>query len=487
MSKIKIDTDRTLGQIDENIFGGFAEHLGKCVYKGIYDENNPLSDKNGFRTDVMEALQRLGMPNLRWPGGNFVSGYHWMDGIGPMEKRRPMMELAWHTVEPNTFGTDEFLKYCKVFGTQPYIAVNMGTGTIDEARAWLEYVNVDKATYYADLRRKNGHEEPYHVKYWGLGNEVNGDWQIGHKDAGDYAKEALELAKLMKWTDPSIKLIASGFCYHSSDAVDWDKTVLEKMGSMADYIALHMYIGDHDGDYYKYMANGNIIEKRIRAAENVIDMTSYKQNRKDKVKICFDEWNASYTDVKCGVKERFKWEDALIDAMYINSFIRHADSVKMADIAQVVNLLGPVMSNENGIFLQTIFYPIEKFYMLNSGKSLDLHVETNGYEDKDFGYTEYLDSSASYDESKKRITLNLVNKRLDLNDTVTVNLQNKDIESITGYTLNANSVYDFNSFDKEECVAQNTFGVYARNAEYGKVFDLSLPPHSVCFAEIKLK
>ena len=192
--------------IDPNIYGNFIEHLGRCIYGGIYEENSPLSDERGFRLDVLEAIKGLNVPVLRWPGGNFVSGYHWMDGIGPKEKRPRKVDWAWHAEESNRFGTDEFIEYCREVGTEPYICVNLGTGTIDEAAAWVEYCNGTGDTYYANLRRQNGHPEPYNVKYWGLGNEMYGFWQIGAKTADDYAKLAMEAAKLMKWTDPSIKL-----------------------------------------------------------------------------------------------------------------------------------------------------------------------------------------------------------------------------------------------------------------------------------------
>ena len=191
-ARIKIDKDRVIGDIDKNIYGNFSEHLGRCIYGGIYDPGSKLSDKQGFRKDVLEAAKGLNVPILRWPGGNFVSGYHWEDGIGPKKDRPERTDLAWHTPEPNTFGTDEFIDYCRKMGTEPYFAVNLGTGTFDEARNWVEYCNVKEGPYYAELRKKNGHPEPHNVKYWSLGNEVDGWWQMGHKNAEDYGKFALE-------------------------------------------------------------------------------------------------------------------------------------------------------------------------------------------------------------------------------------------------------------------------------------------------------
>ncbi|MGI8914900.1 MAG: hypothetical protein ACR2JY_14145 [Chloroflexota bacterium] len=204
MAMIKIDLSRRLGTIDHRIFGGFIEHLGRCIYGGIFEEGSPLSDAAGFRSDVLTAAQALRIPVLRWPGGNFVSGYHWQDGIDPVGQRPRRLDLAWHVEESNRFGTDEFMQYCQALGTEPYLCVNMGTGTQDEAQGWAEYCNGVGNTHYANLRRENGHPEPYGVKYWGLGNEMYGPWQIGRLSAEDYVKKAIEFAKVRHWTDPSI-------------------------------------------------------------------------------------------------------------------------------------------------------------------------------------------------------------------------------------------------------------------------------------------
>ncbi|MDR0995505.1 MAG: alpha-N-arabinofuranosidase, partial [Tannerella sp.] len=202
-ARIKLDTDRSIGQIDTLIYSNFTEHLSSCIYGGLYDPGSRFSDKDGMRKDVIAAVKQLQVPLVRWPGGNFASGYHWQDGIGPKDKRPVRMDLAWHKRESNAFGTDEFMEWCRKVGTQPYLCVNLATGSLDEAHDWVEYCNIDKGTYFSDLRRSYGHEQPYHVKYWGLGNEVDGPWQIGHMSAVDYAKKALEAAKLMKWTDKS--------------------------------------------------------------------------------------------------------------------------------------------------------------------------------------------------------------------------------------------------------------------------------------------
>lgn len=186
-AKIKIDIDRTIADVDPLIYGNFVEHLGRCVYGGIFDPGSPLADEDGFRKDVLEAVKDLNIPIIRYPGGNFVSNYHWLDGVGP--DRVPRMELAWHRLETNKFGTNEFIKFCEKIGAEPYFAVNMGTGTIEEAQRWLEYTNVKEGPYYAELRKKHGFPEPYNIKYWSLGNEMDGFWQMGHLNAEDYSKK----------------------------------------------------------------------------------------------------------------------------------------------------------------------------------------------------------------------------------------------------------------------------------------------------------
>ena len=225
---ILIDTRRHRGAIDKNIFGNFIEHLGRCITGGILDEGNPLSDAKGYRRDVMQAVKDLEVPLLRWPGGNFVSNYNWRDGIGPVKQRPPRLEMAWGTIEDNHFGTHEFLDYCEQINTDPYICFNLGTGTWGEAQQWLEYVNGTQDTEITRLRKKNGREKPWNVTYWGLGNEMDGYWQMGHRSAEDYSAYALECAKLAKLTDPRVKLIAAGASNFrpGSDWIAWNRTVL---------------------------------------------------------------------------------------------------------------------------------------------------------------------------------------------------------------------------------------------------------------------
>ena len=370
-TRIKIDIDRTAGEVDPRLFGNFAEHLGRCIYGGIYEEGGPLSDADGYRKDVMEATRNLGVTLLRWPGGNFVSGYNWKDGIGPRDQRPVRPEGAWGSTESNRFGTDEFLKYCERIQVEPYICINAGLGTIDDARHWIEYTNESRDTYWAQQRRKNGRDKPYNVKIWGLGNELDGPWQLGHKNAADYTKFALEAAKAMRRVDDSIKLIASGSSNFrtGSDWIGWNRTVLEELRGEIDYISLHTYIGNQANDVERFLANGEDVDHRIEVVEGLIRAAQSGLPNQRPIKIAYDEWNVWYrargngefATGKTKLEEIYNFEDALAMGMFFNSFFRHADSVKIANLAQLVNVIAPIFTNEKGLFLQPIFFPIAEY------------------------------------------------------------------------------------------------------------------------------
>ncbi|RME57948.1 MAG: alpha-N-arabinofuranosidase, partial [Caldilineae bacterium] len=345
---VHVDLARIIAPVDRNIFGGFAEHLGRCIYGGIYEPGSPLAGPDGLRTDVLDALRRLHMPVIRYPGGNFVSGYRWRDGVGPKEERVPRQELAWKTVEPNTFGTDEFVHFCRRLGTEPYIAVNCGDGDMREARDWVEYCNGVNDTEPVRLRRRNGHEAPHNVKYWGIGNEVDGPWQIGHKTPEECARTYTEFAKVMKWTDPSIKLLASATSSWRPDWVERAQLLIEQAGDKIDYMAIHWYVGNRADDFPSYMALSELFEERLSAYAGIIRAVCLAQ-RRPFIPIAVDEWNVWYrTHQPEMLEEVYNLEDALVVAMHFNAFLRHADTVKMANIAQIVNVIAPIMTKPDG-------------------------------------------------------------------------------------------------------------------------------------------
>ncbi len=431
-ARIKIDLDRTIGTVHPHIFGNFAEHLGRCIYGGLYEPGSPLSDAKGYRKDVMEAIKGLGVSILRWPGGNFVSGYNWKDGIGPLNLRPVRPEGAWGAVEPNTFGTDEFLDYSEKLGVEPYICINAGLGTVEDARQWVEYTNETRKTYWADQRRKNGREKPYNVKYWGLGNEIDGPWQLGYKNADDYVKFALEAAKAMRRVDPSIKLIASGSSNFggNSDWISWNRRVLEGLRNEIDYISLHTYIGNRNNNLEQFLGQSANIDHRIEVVEGQIRAVQSGQARPRPIAIAYDEWNVWYRARGDGehatgatrLEEIYNFEDALAMGMFFNSFIRHAHVVKMANLAQIVNVIAPIFTNEKGLFLQPIYFPIAEYAKQGNRQALAVWSSGPTYEAFQTKLP-YLDTSATYDPGSGMVSLNVLNRSASQDLTARLEVQ----------------------------------------------------------------
>src|SRR5258707_6942232 len=426
LATISIDLARKMGIIDRKIYGGFVEHLGRCIYGGIYEEGSPLSDEHGFRKDVLAAVHDLQLPILRWPGGNFVSAYHWTDGIGPVEKRPKHMELAWHSAESNRFGTDEFMAYCWVAGIEPYLCVNMGTGTMDEARAWVEYCNGAGDTYWANLRRQNGHEEPYNVKYWGLGNEMWGEWQVGALSPADYVKKAREFAKVMQRTDPSIKLVGCG----SSGYSDWDRYVIDGLARHIDYYSLHIYTGSDD--YYNNVLSPVLADFAVRTSQALIERVRYQQDIEHPISIAYDEWNVwnRQRSAESMLEEHYTLSDALAVSAYLNIFIRRSDAVKMANLAQLVNVIAPIVTSKEGLFLQTIYHPLRLYAEQMQEVVLGVHVEspevilTRANDLSDWGQKiarlgpfQQLDVAATTNAGRNVLTLAVINRDLEQDHT----------------------------------------------------------------------
>ena len=494
-ARIKIDLDRTIGEVDKNIYGNFVEHLGRCVYGGIYDSLSKLSDADGLRKDVMTAVKDLHPSLVRYPGGNFVSNYNWLDGVGPKSQRVPRLELAWATLETNQFGTDEFIQFARKVGTEPYITVNMGTGTIEEARRWVEYCNVKEGPYFAELRKKNGYPEPYHVKYWSLGNEMDGPWQMGHLNAEDYSKKAREAAKLMQRTSPEIKLIAAGSSNYraGADPDHWNQTVLTELKDVIDYISLHMYVGNPDNNYYHFMASPLVLEQRTRLVKGMINQAMQTANRgnRDPIYIAWDEYNVWYrarngeaSRGKRALEEKYNLEDALVVAEFLNAFVRNADVVKMANMAQLVNVIAPIFTNETGLFRQTIYFPLQLFASHVYGTSLDVFVDCKTYDTEKFtlglGETStqqhkvpYLDVSATYKNGE--LILNVVNRSKDEAIIADIQSQNGDFTGACKiFEVNGPDVKAENDFSKETITTVEKPSVKAS----GHSISYSFPPHS---------
>jgi alpha-N-arabinofuranosidase len=483
-ARIKIDIDRKIGEVDSLLFGNFTEHLGRCIYGGIYDPASAQANADGFRKDVIEATRNLGVRVIRWPGGNFSSGYHWMDGIGPKASRPRRMDLAWGDAEPNTVGTDEFLKFSAQVQVEPYICVNLGTGSWDEARNWVEYCNGKTGFYYSDLRAKNGHPDPYGVKYWGLGNEMDGEWQMGHRNAEDYSKFALEAAKLMKWSDPSIHLIASGSSNYGPGWMDWNRTVLTHLRDQIDYISLHHYAGNYEKDHYRFMASTSRVEDIIRITESTIREVRTRYHIEKPIYIAFDEYNVWYrafNDKK--LEEHYNLQDALVVAMYLNTFLRHANIVKMANMAQLVNVIAPMMVTGDRIWLQTIYYPLQLISTECRGWSLDSWVDCGHYDAGDYKNIPYLDVSTIYDPVRKTIILNVVNRNREKAIETSVLSQ-------SGIFAGNATLQEINSGDLNDENSVNEQKVKTRTGEVrtnGNSLVYTFPAHSFTMIQVKIK
>ncbi len=493
-TRIKIDLERTLGNLDRNIFGGFAEHLGRCIYGGIYEPGSPHADAEGIRTDVLEALKRLDMPNMRYPGGNFVSGYRWRDGVGPKEARPARMELAWHDVEPNTFGTNEFVDFCRKLGTEPYMAVNCGDGDMRDARDWLEYCNGTKDTALVKLRKEHGYDAPHNIKYWGIGNEVDGPWQIGFKSPEEYARAYTEYAKVMKWTDPSIQLFASAVSVWQRDLVERAQLLFEEVasaargsganvGNLIDYMALHWYVGNdelrgyRDDDFASYMAVSELLEDRLSGYEGLVRGLMLDNRLTKPIYLAVDEWNVWYrTGNVEKLEEVYNLEDALMTGIQLNAFIRHAKSVKFANIAQIVNVIAPIMTHPDGMFLQTIFYPFEVYSQTAGDTALDVHWTGDTFSTPEHEAVRFLDVTATLDTQGKKLAVYVVNRSPDAEIETQIDvLEGQFSGQGKAFVINGADIKTTNSFDATDGVTTREDALSAS----GTSTTYSFEPHSV--------
>jgi alpha-N-arabinofuranosidase len=458
-AQIKIDPEKRLGVIDRRIYGSFIEHLGRCVYGGVYDPGSPLSDELGLRRDVLEAAARLRIPLLRWPGGNFVSGYHWMDGIGPLADRPRRMNLAWACEDSNAFGTHEFMALCRRLGTQPYVCINLGTGTLDEAQSWVEYCNGAGNTFYTQLRRKNGQNAPFGVKLWGLGNEQYGRWQMGAKTADEYTRVAVEAAKLMKRTDPTIELVSCG----KNGLDDWDMEVVEALAPYVRYHSIHLYT--YSPDYYPNVFAPHLAERALRIMSGALEKVKHAQPDRERIRIAFDEWNVWNGVLDDRLEQVYDLSDALAVSAYLDIWQRNCSLVAIANYAQLVNVIAPIFTSSTGLFLQTVYYPLMLYAQHSGAVSLDALVDCDGYnlgaeEEKrspwphrvwDLGPFPWLDVSATCDVSGREISLFVVNRSQD-GDIETIIRTTEGVwkSSVTVYEVNGRHVHARNSFESSE-------------------------------------
>ena len=462
-ANVYCDTHHHVGQIDRRIFSGFLEHMGRAVYEGVYDPESPRSDEQGMRRDVLEALRPLGMPLVRYPGGNFVSGYDWTDGIGPKEQRPRRRDYAWKSIETNQFGTDEFMEWCAKIGTSPMLAVNLGTGDATRAGALLEYCNLPSGTFWADKRVSNGHEKPYGVKLWCLGNEMDGPWQAGHVPAEVYAQRADTASKYMKGLDPSIETVACGSSWRGSPTyLYWDQTVLDYCWNNIDYISAHRYSRNMENNSPWFLAEGVEIDRIIEEYAALITLVRGTKKSDKHVYLSFDEWNVWYKVLgEDGggqvaphlLEEIYNLEDALVCAQYLNSFIRHADIVKVACLAQIVNVIAPVLTKRDSLLIQSIYYPFLLFSRYASGYSLVPAIESPTYQAGERGDAAMLDASMSYDEHTGVVTAYLVNRHQEQDLSVDLTMYDRTVERVLGVdVLTADNVKTANTWEQPDRV-----------------------------------
>ena len=418
-TKVTIVKDFTKGKVDDKLFSSFIEHLGRAVYTGIYEPGHSTADSQGFRKDVIELVKDLRVGLVRYPGGNFLSGYNWKDGIGPRESRPVRLDRAWHTIETNQIGIDEFADWAKKAGTEVMAAVNMGTGTPQDAADMVEYCNYPSGTAWSDLRIKNGHKEPHDIKYWCIGNEMDGPWQICHLDAVDYGKKARETIKLMKWTDERIQTIVCGSASTSMPTYpEWDRIVLEHTYDLADYISIHRYF-ENRGNDDDFLASFYDMEQFIKTSVATCDYVKALKRSKKEMMLSFDEWNIWYqskmephpwTQAPRILEDHYSLLDALAFSGMAITLLNHADRVKVACLAQLVNVIAPVFTEPGkGAYKQSIYFPFRDISVYGRGTVLMPIVRTENKMTEAYGEVPATIFSTIYNEENDEVTVFALN------------------------------------------------------------------------------
>jgi alpha-L-arabinofuranosidase len=423
---LTLDPAFVVGPVRPRTFGSFVEHLGRCVYTGIHEPGHPTADADGFRGDVLELTRELGVTTVRYPGGNFVSGYRWEDGVGPVEQRPTRLDLAWHSSDPNLVGVDEFMRWARAAGVEPMMAVNLGTRGIQEALDLLEYCNVPSGSAWSDLRRAHGAEDPYRVRMWCLGNEMDGPWQIGHKTPQEYGRLAAETARAMRMMDPGLELVVCGSS--SSDMPtfgEWERVVLTEAYDHVDHVSAHAYYWEEDGDLASFLASAVDMDHFVDAVAATADQVRAAGKRSKYVHISFDEWNVWYQKraesrppsgddwpvAPVLLEDRYNVADAVVVGNLLVSLLRHTDRVHAASLAQLVNVIAPIMTEPGGrSWRQTTFHPFALTARHAAGEVLRVAVQSPTEETRRFGEVPVLDAVATHDPETGDVVLFAVNR-----------------------------------------------------------------------------
>jgi len=509
-ARVVINQGRYRAELDRRLLGAFLEHLGRSIYTGVYEPGSPLADKNGFRTDVISQVKGLGVPIMRYPGGNFVSGYNWLDGVGPKDKRPTVLERAWNSIETNQFGTNEFMDWCKLVGTEPLLGMNFGTGSAEMAVAYVEYCNLNKGTKWSELRRSHGYDAPHNVRVWCLGNEMDGPWQIGHMPAREYGRKARDVARQMRDIDRDLKLIACGSSNREMPTyLVWDREVLEECYDQVDAISLHCYYGNtkelSGENSARYLAMNLDMELQIHEIAAVCDYVQGLMKSPKRLWLSFDEWNVWYrardrkaldgqrTFAPRLLEEVYNLEDALLVGGFLNSLLRSADRVRLACLAQIMNVIAPLVTNKTSVLRQSIYYPYAWALQYAKGRVLDLLTECETYPiagaglRPDFARDDqvpYLDVAATIDPQNGQVALLMLNRDLQSERELVLDWRDPTptrviaCETLTGPDLKA-----FNTFEDPKKVVPQPLTPPAPGAR----MTFKLPARSYTVAQIATK
>jgi len=481
------------GPVDPRIFGGFLEHMGRAVYEGVFDPSSVHADEYGCRSDVLAAVAELDFTVMRYPGGNFVSNYHWRDGVGPVDTRPTRRELAWGTIEPNAFGTNEFLNLCQRTGWSPMFAVNLGTGSPEEAADWVEYTNGSLATDITGERESDSKSGTTKVPLWCLGNEMDGPWQIGHMPASEYGSKARQAAHMMKLVDPSIEVVVSGTSLPDNPTyLDWDREALEAVGGFADYLSTHRYLDNWSHDTAAFLTSGVAVDRQIAEIDAVCRYVAGRRRSSRRPYIAFDEWNVWYrTRNRSGmwadgtfpahlVEEVYDLQDALVCAQFLMSFIRNADVVKIANIAQIVNVIAPVLTSGDNLLRQSIFEALSMFVGRRNGTSLNMGYDGSLVPSPDFGDVAMVDGAAILSNDQE-LHIYAVNRSVDESVDLQINLSGGHLETLSVELLHHSDPTTQNTWENPNAVRR-----VPGEMSNGPQPVVTLPPHSFLAATLSV-
>ena len=494
-ARVTLDPRFTVGEVHRRLFGSFVEHLGRCVYDGIHEPGHPSADADGFREDVIELVKELGVSTVRYPGGNFVSGFRWEDSVGLVEQRPRRLDLAWHSTETNEVGLHEFAGWLEKVDSELMLAVNLGTRGTQEALDLLEYANIAGGSTRADERAGNGRKSPFGVTMWCLGNEMDGPWQLGHRSAEDYGKIASRTAKAMRQLDPSVELVA---CGSSSAAMPtfgaWERVVLEHVYDDVDYISCHAYYQERDGDLASFLASAVDMDRFIESVAATADHVRAVRRSTKTINISFDEWNVWYQDrfeqvdkiqgldnwpvAPRLLEDVYNVADAVVVGNLLISLLNHADRVTSASLAQLVNVIAPIMTEPGGpAWRQTTFFPFALTSALARGQALQVGIECDTHETARYGTVRTIDGAATHDGETGRTAVFLVNRSQEEAAEVDIDVSSfGSTSTVEATTLTDSDVYAANTRDDPERVAPSA-NETARLTS-GTAVSITLPPVS---------